>query len=346
MVRILFLTGSPVDPFLEELSLVYARDCLTATGGQGIYEPHVAHVSPGGSWRFPRDLSDGAIAGAPPMSPAEGLAQVIALAPDLMVPQMFCIPGMTAYRSAFEVLGVPFVGNTSDVMALSAHKARAKAVVAAAGVRVPQGELLRAGDEPTRDPPVVVKPVASDNSMGVSLVTAARDLPGAISRALEYSDEVLLEEFIPPGREVRVGCLAIGDTLTCLPLEEYPLDLHASPIRTHDAKIGRSPDGQVQLMAKGPSRAWTVESDDPIVGPAQEAALACHIALGARHYSLFDFRIDPDGQPWFIEASPYCSFARASVLVAMAEAAGIPLEHLFADMIGEVLRGMPGQDRH
>jgi D-alanine-D-alanine ligase len=41
---------------------------------------------------------------------------------------------------------------------------------------------------------------------------------------------------------------------------------------------------------------------------------AAHQALGFRQYSLFDFRIDPDGRPWFLEAV-YCSFAPDSVIV-------------------------------
>ena len=60
------------------------------------------------------------------------------------------------------------------------------------------------------------------------------------------------------------------------------------------------------------------------------AARKCHAALGCRDYSLFDFRIDPAGQPWFLEAGLYCSFARKSVISVMAAAAGIPLPELFA----------------
>jgi D-alanine-D-alanine ligase len=46
-------------------------------------------------------------------------------------------------------------------------------------------------------------------------------------------------------------------------------------------------------------------------------------------YSLFDFRIDPGGQPWFLEAGLYCSFARKSVISVMAAAAGLSLPELF-----------------
>jgi D-alanine-D-alanine ligase len=60
-----------------------------------------------------------------------------------------------------------------------------------------------------------------------------------------------------------------------------------------------------------------------------EAAKTCHTALGCRHYSLFDFRIDPKGEPWFLEAGLYCSFARKSVIPMMAQASGIPGAELF-----------------
>ena len=69
------------------------------------------------------------------------------------------------------------------------------------------------------------------------------------------------------------------------------------------------------------------------------AARTCHEALGCRHHGLFDFRIDPDGRPWFLEAGLYCSFARKSVVAMMAEAAGIPLGELFATAVQQAARG-------
>jgi D-alanine-D-alanine ligase len=59
--------------------------------------------------------------------------------------------------------------------------------------------------------------------------------------------------------------------------------------------------------------------------------------LGCRDYSLFDFRIDPDGQPWFLEAGLYCSFAQKSVLSTMAKASGISLDTFFESMLQNVL---------
>ncbi|MEG4989620.1 hypothetical protein QUB08_28330 [Microcoleus sp. BR0-C5] len=50
----------------------------------------------------------------------------------------------------------------------------------------------------------------------------------------------------------------------------------------------------------------------------------------------------PDGQPWFLEAGLYCSFAQKSVLAAMAQAAGISLDTFFESMLQNVLQGRSG----
>jgi D-alanine-D-alanine ligase len=68
-----------------------------------------------------------------------------------------------------------------------------------------------------------------------------------------------------------------------------------------------------------------------------QEAKKCPLALGCRQYILFDFRIDPKGQPWFLEAGLYCSFAPKSVISCMAKAAGISLKELLMTAINETL---------
>jgi len=92
-------------------------------------------------------------------------------------------------------------------------------------------------------------------------------------------------------------------------------------------------------VAKDHTRAWIVDPADPVTQPVWEAARRCHVALGCRDYSLFDFRIDAAGRPWFLEAGLYCSFARKSVVVMMAEAAGIPLGELFDTSVRQAAGG-------
>ena len=172
-----------------------------------------------------------------------------------------------------------------------------------------------------------------DNSIGVTLVTDAKDYPAAFQTALTHGDEVLVETFIPLGREVRCGVIVRAGELVCLPLEEYALDADTRPIRSYADKLKQNADGELDFAAKEATHSWIVDPSDPITERVWAMARKCHIALGCRHYSLFDFRIDPQGNPWFLEAGLYCSFAETSVLSAMTAAAGIPLEAFFQTML-------------
>ncbi len=345
-MRVLHLAGSEVSPFMADLSRLYADDCLRATADRSRYDVHLAYVSPGGLWRFPRDLSEFGLAAAKPVSFPHAVQVIEDLQIDVMVPQMFCLPGMTTYRALFDLLGVPFVGNTPESMAVAAHKARAKAVVAGAGVRVPTGQLLRHGDRPDLPLPVVVKPVDADNSSGVALVREPGEYDDALRTAFEHSSEVLVEEYVDLGREVRCGIVEVAGELVCLPLEEYAVDRDTKPIRGYADKLRRTGvDGGLALVAKDSEHAWIVDRDDPVTARVWDAARACHRALGCRDYSLFDFRIDADGEPWFLEAGLYCSFAEKSVISVMAKAAGIALPQLFETALLQAVARRPSLTR-
>ncbi|MDD7916206.1 D-alanine--D-alanine ligase family protein [Actinomycetospora callitridis] len=336
-LRVLHLAGSAVSDFHADLSLTYARGCLAATADPQRYEAHPAVVSPDGRWRFPASFDADVIAAATPFEPADALAHLGVLGLDVVLPQMFCRPGMTSYRSLFEVLGVPVVGNTGEVMAIGARKAAAKAMVAAAGVDVPAGEVLRRGDRPTVAPPAVVKPADADNSLGVTLVRTADGFPGALHDAFAHSSEVLVEEFVPLGREVRCGLVERDGELVGLPLEEYLLDGTTRPVRSYDDKLAPSDTG-LRLVAKDDPDVVIVDPEDPVTARVWDAARRCHVALGCRDHSLFDFRIDPTGRPVFLEASLYCSFAPSSVLAVMAAAGGIALDELLATAVTGALK--------
>lgn len=336
-LRVLHLVGSGVNEFYCNLSRLYAQDCLESTANVVLYEFHIAYITPDRQWRFPTDLSQEAIASACPMSMAEAIQALATLKIDVMLPQMFCIPGMTYYRGLFDLLEIPYLGNKPDVMALANDKAKTKAIVAAAGVVVPEGELLRPGSNPSIEPPTVIKPVNADNSLGVVLVRNRSDYDTALKTAFAYDDEVLVERFIELGREVRCGIVVQDGQLVCLPLEEYSMDKDNRPIRSYEDKLGQNKNGDLTFAAKDSTKAWIVNPDDPITAKVWDAAKKCHVALGCRHYSLFDFRIDPSGQPWFLEAGLYCSFSQKSVIPMMAKASGIPLDRLFQIALSNLL---------
>ncbi|CAN5455605.1 N/A [soil metagenome] len=337
MPTILHLVGSAEDDFHAELSRLYAGACLTALAGHADHDVHLAYISPEGSWRFPVDLSESSLRSAVGMTVAEAVTHLELLGIDVVVPQMFCLPGMTTYRALFDVLGIPYLGNRPDVMALGADKAKTRAVVAAAGVAVPAGAVVHPGESSPLTLPVVVKPVGADNSVGVSLVREPAQWDAAVELASAHNGCALVESYVELGREVRCGVIVRDGELMCLPLEEYAVDEDTKPIRDREDKLARTDDGDLYLVAKESSKAWIVD-DEVLTERVWEAARRCHVALGCRHYSLFDFRIDPEGRPWFLEAGLYCSYAPTSVIAVMAAAIGLHVKDLFDIAVDELHR--------
>ena len=329
LLRILHLVGSPTDTTYGELSVLYAKGCIDALADAAQYEFVMALVTPDGRWRFPASLQPAAVEAAEAMDIAGALAFLATARIDVAVPHLFCVAGMTNYRALLELLNIPYIGNPPFQMALASDKAKTRTMVQAAGVRVPLAELLRKNDSPTLTPPVVVKPNNADNSDGLTLVTDVADYPAALALAFSCADQVLVEAFVPLGREVRCGIVVEGGELRLLPLEEYRLDPVTTPVRTSADKLKRDDDQSLAFAAKDATRSWIVALDDPAVPAVWDAARRCHTALGCAQYSLFDFRIDPQGRAWFLEAGLYCSFSPKSVLVAMMAAAGTPLGAFF-----------------
>ena len=337
-LNLLYLTGSPESDFFCNLSRLYAQDSIQAIANNPNYHIHIAYITPDHQWRFPHSLSFEDIAASQSLPLSDAIAWITTKNIDVVIPQMFCIPGMTHYRALCDVLKIRYIGNTPEVMAITANKAKAKTIVAAAGVKVPHGEVLRPGDIPTITPKAVVKPASSDNSLGVSLVKDIKEYETALKEAFKYAEQVIVEEYIELGREVRCGIIEKQGELIGLPLEEYLLDSKNKPVRDYADKLKLGDDGNLNLTAKDNIKAWIVDTQDPITQKVQAAAKKCHQALGCRHYSLFDFRIDPNGEPYFLEAGLYCSYSPKSVIPCMSKNAGISLDELLEIAIKETLK--------
>ena len=337
--RILHLVGSAYNDFYCGLSYRYAEGCLGYTANISLlHDFQIAYITPDGQGRFLRSLSAEDIAATKPMSLPDAIRFILTQNISLVIPHMYCISGMTHYRALFSLLKIPCMGNTPDVMATASHKGKTKAIVAAAGVKVPFGELLRQGDVPSIRLPAVVKPATADNSLGLSLVKVASDYDAALKKAFKHSDEVLVEVFIEPGREVRCGIMVKDGELIALPLEEFSVDPHHMPIRDYTEKFPElDNDGNfIGYPEDDSAKRWISNTNDLVTEKVQQAAKKCHLALGCRHYSMFDFRIDPNGEPWFLEAGLYCSFAGGGICL-MAQIGGIPLEETLKIMIKETL---------
>ena len=313
-LSVLHLVGSAVSEFYYKLSVIYAQEVVQPKAVKSYY----ALVHPDGFWQLGSSLDH--------LSAKVSLSKMINQLPpiDVVVPHMFCVPGMTSYRAFFEdLLGIPVVGARSDCTALATNKSHTRNIVSAAGVRVAKAQQLRYGETLTMQPPFVVKPNSEDNSMGVTLVTRESEIEPALQAGFEYDEILLIEEYIP-GRELRVGVIEQEGKLSVLPAMEYLLT-QDNPIRTLDDKLGTKSDGM--LTRQPVDIACPADINEELRQKLAQAVINAHLALGYRDYSLYDFRIHEETQePYMLESCSFWSFIDASVLSRMVVADGQKLE--------------------
>merc|ERR1719389_1521947 len=251
---------------------------------------------------------------------------VCALAPDVMVPHMFCVEGMTRYRALFDLLQIPFLGNHDYTVWPSTDKATTKHVLEPAGVQVPKGDLLIKGEKEKSSSvkvPFVVKPCNEDNSRGITLVRREEDAAAAIEYAFSFDPRVVVDEYIA-GREVRAACVEEADgTLTVLPKIEYFLtDIRTSAHKLATDQNGKLTSNAIKAAKKDGDRQCPADLSPTLHQRIDAMVKEAHRVLKCRHYSLYDLRVDADEQPYILEAALFCSFSPLSVIPAMAQHSG------------------------
>ncbi len=219
-------------------------------------------------------------------------------------------------QALLELAGMPYTGTGPLGSALSMDKWLTKLLARSAGVGVPDGEVWE-----RRDPtpvttlaaawgtrlgwPLVVKPVDQGSTVGFSLVEEAEDLATALEAAAVFGARVLVENFVP-GREVTV---AVVDG-TALPVVEI---VPSHGVYDYDCKYT---PGLSSYHCPAELEAGTVRE-------LQTAALTMFEQLLNRDYSRMDFRLDPQGRPFLLEANTLPGFTSTSLVPKAAAAAGI-----------------------
>jgi D-alanine-D-alanine ligase len=218
-------------------------------------------------------------------------------------------------QAILDVIGVPYTGSGALASALAMDKDLAKRLFRAAGVPVPDWFMtpppIAAEDVTTAlGWPVIVKPSKMGSSVGMTLVKNARGLDAAVEFARRYDDEVLAEQFIP-GRELTVGIL--GDVP--LPVGEI--------IPKHELF-----DYECKYTPGMSEEVFPATLDARLARRFQELALAAHRALKLGGYSRVDFRMNPEGDIFCLEANTLPGMTRTSLLPQAARAAGMEFPEL------------------
>jgi D-alanine-D-alanine ligase len=182
-------------------------------------------------------------------------------------------------QGVLETLAIPYTHSGVLASALAMDKAKAKAVLAAAGVKVPGGGLFNRFDVAqghVMAPPYVVKPNAEGSSVGVFLVFEGANGPPQQVVAPDWAlgEEVMVEPYIA-GKELAVAVM--GDRALAI-TEIVP----RTGFYDYEAKYEEG--GSVHVVP--------AELPEAVAEEAKRLAVLAHNALGCRGVTRSDFRYD------------------------------------------------------
>lgn len=276
----------------REVSLVSGRECADALERLGA---RVTRVDAG------RDL-------------AEVLAKV---KPDVVFNALHgawgedgCVQGI------LETLQIPYTHCGVLASALAMDKAKAKAVMAAAGVAVPGGGLYNRFDvarDHVMPPPYVVKANAEGSSVGVHIVRDRANRPPQeiIEPSWTYGDEVLVEPFVR-GLELAVGVMG-GKAMTVTEI------LTEREFYDYEAKYADGGSRHI-VPARMPAHAFE---------KAKEMAEKAHAALGCQGVTRADLRYDDINDILvLLEVNTQPGMTPTSLVPEQAAAQGVDFDRL------------------
>jgi D-alanine-D-alanine ligase len=276
----------------REVSLVSGRECAAALERLGA---KVSRVDAG------RDL-----------------AQVLSkLKPDVCFNALHgewgedgCVQGV------LETLGVPYTHCGVLASALAMDKAKAKAVLAAAGVVVPGGGLFNRFDvarDHVMPPPYVVKPNAEGSSVGVFLVFDGANRPPqeVVAPSWTFGEEVMVEPYIA-GKELAVGVMG-GRAMTVTEI------VPKTGFYDYEAKYG---DGGSEHIVPARIPPHVMEN-------AKKLSEMAHAALGCRGVTRSDLRYDDVKDVLvLLEVNTQPGMTPTSLVPEQAAAGGVDFDRL------------------
>ncbi len=317
-VRVGVLRGGPSNEY--EVSLKTGATILNNLPAEK-YAPKEIFIDKNGTWHVE----------GRPVQPSDALTHV-----DVVVNALHGYYGEDGkVQHILESHGTPFTGSGSFASAVGMNKQMSKDVYKKHNLKTPQSRTIILGEnvsDKIREvfnsfpPPLVIKPVSSGSSVGVSIIKTVKELEPALELAFKYSDTVLIEEFIQ------------GKEATCGVIEDFREQAYyALPaIEIHPLK-GKFFDYQAKYEGESeeivPGNFTEVEKKE-----LERLAIEAHRALGLRHYSRSDFIIHPHRGIFILETNTLPGLTEESLIPKALNAVGAKLSHFLDHIVQLAMR--------
>jgi D-alanine-D-alanine ligase len=231
-------------------------------------------------------------------------------------------------QGLLELAGVPYVGAGVLGSALQMDKDVTKRLLAAAGLPVVAGRVLRGGDaahvrsdELVRELglPLFVKPADLGSSVGITKVKRAEELAGALAHAFRYSRKVLVEKAVD-AREIEVAVLGGERPEASVPGEIVP----KREWYDYEAKYV---DEDTDLLVPAPLPEATAAE-------ARRLALAAFRVVEGEGLARVDFFLDRGTERLYVnEVNSLPGFTEVSMFPRLWLATGLPYPALLDRLI-------------
>jgi D-alanine-D-alanine ligase len=216
-------------------------------------------------------------------------------------------------QGALELLGIPYTGSGVLASALGMDKWRSKLVWRAAGLPIPDYELLEEDFDiqavvKKLGLPLFVKPANEGSSLGISKVKQESELRAAYQAAAKYDKLVIAEQFIGGG-EYTAAILG-EQALPIIKIEP------ANEFYDYDAKYIRN-----DTKYRCPSDLSAAQEAE-----MQQLAKQAFVLIGGEGWGRVDFLKGRDGKLYVLEANTSPGMTDHSLVPMAARQAGISFE--------------------
>jgi D-alanine-D-alanine ligase len=235
--------------------------------------------------------------------------------------------------SYLELVQVPYTGCNPRGLMIARDKALSKMILQHHRIRVPRFAVVPAGRKVRRKPtrleyPLIVKSQVADASFGIAEASIVHN-DEKLAERIEFmhtkvGTNLIVEQYVD-GRELYVGVM--GNTrLQILPVWELEMRrLRSDAPRIATEQVKWNTKFQKRRGVKlGPARDLAPEVERRLVKTTKRL----HRLLQLSGYARVDFRLDPEGRPYFLEANPNPEIGYGEEFAEAAEAAGIDYEPL------------------
>ncbi|HEX6244235.1 MAG TPA: hypothetical protein VFZ61_25135 [Polyangiales bacterium] len=240
--------------------------------------------------------------------------------------------------------GIPYTGNGARPLRLCRTKDHARRLLAAAGVRVAEGFVLRQPSDLARRAatlhfPLFIKPARVDGSIGIDRDSICADLPALEHKLRQLLANLpgpfLVEEFLP-GKELNVAIFPSprGGWVVPTEIDFSPVPAEYPRIVTYDSKWN----------ADSPEYASTsvpAQLSPALQQEVCELARRAFLALGGTGYGRVDMRLSAAGQPAVIDVNPNNDIDTGAGLAKAARSVGVD----YPTLIGSVLSAALERDQ-